>query len=151
VPSEASPSLVQPCSRCGASLDVTGMTPGVWLACAGCGQPLQVRPRPVSRPKPPAAPELESTVWAEDPRFGASVALEEDRPARNPASPRSGCLPIGLLSIFSGVATVMFVGTFLAPQGTAEMGVCFVFGFLQSLFVAAMTRSILGRNLERAG
>jgi hypothetical protein len=145
---EASTPLVQTCSRCGASLDVSGNVPGVWLACSGCGQPMQVRPRAVARPKPPPLPEPENVVWAEDPRV---VAVAEDRLERTAIAPKSGCLPIALLCGFSGVATVMFVGTYLAPQGATELGTCFVFGVTLALFNSAMTRSILGRNLERIG
>lgn len=57
-------------------------------------------------------------------------------------------MPYLILAILSGVAHVMFVGTFLGPQGSFEMSASWCFGFAVALFVAALTRSIQGRGLE---
>jgi DNA-directed RNA polymerase subunit RPC12/RpoP len=144
--------VIQNCSRCGAALDVTGAASGAWLACPGCGRPVAVKPRPVVRPAPPPEPAPESTAWAPDPRFGPAppvIPLDEPQPTPRRRVRKTGWMPFLVLAVFSGAANVTFVGTFLEPHGSFELALTWGFGFTLALFITALTRSILGRNLER--
>jgi hypothetical protein len=78
------------------------------------------------------------------------VALDEPLPKQTRRRVRkTGWMPFVLLAILSGAANVMFVGTFLGPQGSTELALTWCFGFALALFVSALTRSLQGRDLER--
>lgn len=151
-PTTTTPAVVQTCGHCGAALNVSGSAVGSWLACPGCGRPIQVRPRPIPRPAAPPEPAPETVAWANDPRLGpipGPLLPPEPRPRRARRRPKVSIGPFLLMAGLTGLACVMFVGIVLGPPGSAELGMAWGFGFAVSLFNSLMARSMLGRQLER--
>lgn len=148
-----------PCAKCGAVLDTSQSSPGTWLSCPGCGQPVQVRARPLARPTPPPPlpEELLDVAWASDPRLEkrppASTHDEPPRAIRTPpGEQRVGLGQIFMLAGLAGVAQAMFVGSFLMIVNPWELFMCAAFGAMVAAFVAVMVNTMRwGGSEERRG
>ncbi len=147
---ESPATSAQPCPRCGAALDTTGTPAGTWLSCPGCGQPLRVRSRAVSRPSQPdpnAEPELPSVAWADDPRLAEPPACDLKALPPWRSERRAGVLQVLVLCTLAGFAHAMFAGSFLMVVNPKELAICGLFGALAALFVAVMVNTLrLGRD-----
>ena len=151
---------IQPCSKCGTALEVKGVAPGSWLACPSCGQPVQVRSRVVSRPRPEPAPAQPEVAWIDDPRVAqprfasppppdhaVASAAEVGYPQAELTPPPDGKpwklrnrrrQPILILSLVAAIGNVLFAGFFLPVSSAEELLGAGIFGGLLGLFVASM-------------
>lgn len=152
----------QPCAKCAAVLDTSGTTPGTWLSCPSCGQPVQVRAKPFLRPNVEPAPEEPLGVaWSSDPRLNerpkppSKPPVLEDLPSTFPEvrlERRAGMLQILMLAGLAGVAQAMFVGSFLMVANPWELLLSGAFGALVAGFVAVMVNTMRwGGSEERRG
>lgn len=151
---------LQPCPKCGTTLEVKGSAPGSWLVCPSCSQPVQVRSRVVSRPKPEPSPAQPEVAWIDDPRvaeprFAPSSSSGQSIAAASEAAFQQAELtpppdgkswkrnrrrrqPILILTLVAAIGNALFAGLFLPISSAEELLGAGIFGGLLGLFVASM-------------
>lgn len=150
---------LQPCPKCGTTLEVKGSVPGSWLICPSCAQPMQVRGRVVSRPKPEPQPEQPEVAWIDDPRVAeprfplptsgqtvaaaAEVGFQQAELTPPPDGKpwklnRRRRQPILILTLVAAIGNTLFAGLFMPISSAEELLGAGAFGGLLGLFVASM-------------